>query len=442
MWMIVGILAFALAAPGTAAEADHSFSDATGTVRVLRPHVSVPIPSPERTYFTGNHLPVFQQNDEYFVAVLESNNGNTLCAFPLAGREGRSAWVSPQNEMFFADKTMSCAGKLYLRDGEELPVSGETSANYKAMIERFGHSAEILIPKLARDIEFIPAPPPKPVEAKPKPAVIRLPPVQTAPTPPAPHAPGAKPQTTAAQPTPSKPMEPLPLVERNQDLAARMNDTLARFFSLGQQQRAAGVYPSISGGAPESRFAERGIQRSWRDLTARDVFPFVLYIFDKYQPYSEMLLGITIVLAILFAWSRRVTERRMTGFRTLFKLQPAGVGDSSAAFSGSLSSMSLGSVTQFLNSDKETGVLTIRNNENSDVGTIIIVKGDILDARASDKRGVDAVYTILGTKDGFFSFARGEQPNVERTVKQSTISLLLDAHRLMDENRSSDQMPA
>jgi hypothetical protein len=106
---------------------------------------------------------------------------------------------------------------------------------------------------------------------------------------------------------------------------------------------------------------------------------------------------------------------------------------SSNDFSGSIASMSLGSVTQFLNSDKETGTLLVKDKSNNEIGILVFIKGEIIDAKSPDKRGIDALYEILRNKEGVFSFLREEPKNMEKTITQGTISLLLDAHRIMDE---------
>lgn len=165
--------------------------------------------------------------------------------------------------------------------------------------------------------------------------------------------------------------------------------------------------------------------------------------FTKYQ--TSIIISVSLVLFIigLYWETRRKTLRRDGATKKAVAERvvvgnsvkpPPPLRDSSNDFSGSISSMSLGSVTQFLNSDKETGTLFVKDKNNVEIGTLAFIQGEIIDAKSSNKRGIDALYEILRNKEGFFSFLREKQPkSTEKTITQGTISLLLDAHRIMDE---------
>ena len=73
---------------------------------------------------------------------------------------------------------------------------------------------------------------------------------------------------------------------------------------------------------------------------------------------------------------------------------------------------------------------------------MVFVKGEIFDAKTPTRRGVPAVYDIMRCKEGFFTFARGDHSNAERTILEGTITMLLEAHRIMDEEGPKPAAPA
>ncbi len=119
---------------------------------------------------------------------------------------------------------------------------------------------------------------------------------------------------------------------------------------------------------------------------------------------------------------------------------PVGMEDKEVDMSGHIASSSLGDVSQFLNAGKETGVLSIKNEESDPMGRMVFDKGELVDAESPGHCGVEAVYDLLRHKDGFFSFVRqAEESITERTITQGTISLLLDVYRVIDEENSEKQ---
>jgi hypothetical protein len=102
-------------------------------------------------------------------------------------------------------------------------------------------------------------------------------------------------------------------------------------------------------------------------------------------------------------------------------------------FTGSLASMSIGALVQFLNSEKETGALTLLNDRRTPLGTMIFIKGEVVDAVSPGQRGVEAVFDIVAHSEGFFSFTRKKVLDPQKTVDQQTIPLLMEAYRRIDE---------
>lgn len=104
--------------------------------------------------------------------------------------------------------------------------------------------------------------------------------------------------------------------------------------------------------------------------------------------------------------------------------QPAEEEDS-GTFTGSLESFSVAELIQFLNSSRETGMLSIDPDDDDITCKIYFERGEIIDALSSRHTGEKAVADILSMRDGLFSFTRQQEVETHRTVRQSTMSLLL-----------------
>lgn len=438
-------LAGALAAAG-APDVSMSSPGATvpGYIKVLEPRARISIDSPRITFYTGNHVPLIQENDEYFIALVDTPyQGKRLCAFPLQTREGPSAWVSRENELFFAYTTASCQGRLYLREGELLPVLGETRDAWEVVVERFGRRAKIEIPKGLRGVQFVKPPPPpkKPVRPAPvfKPAPV-LPPATNPPAP-AQAPPPAPPETeeeggwlykwiagilsgmkTPEQPKPEAPaLAPAPIATTAAQTAAAAGNvtqapTSVQTAAQAELPKAIATFPE-----KEEEAAEGGV---------------------GYPSLAMILVLIAVIAAGLYLNQRRRKARgaRAAGSGAMPPVPeiPEGMSDDQGHgdFSGSISSVSLSSVAQFLNANRESGMLDVKDPNGTHVGALIFVNGDILDAHARGKRGADAVYNVLRRKDGSFAFVRTSELRPQPTITENTITLLLNAHKQMDEENS------
>ena len=105
---------------------------------------------------------------------------------------------------------------------------------------------------------------------------------------------------------------------------------------------------------------------------------------------------------------------------------PTDDGDS-GTFTGSLESFSAAELIQFLNSSRETGVLTIDPGTDDMTSKLYFERGEIVDALSNQSMGEAAVKDILAFQAGLFSFNRQQEVVARRTIKESTMSLLLKA---------------
>jgi hypothetical protein len=441
----------------------------TDYVRVTAPWIELPVESPPITCEVGKHVMLIQENDEFFITMCSNEyEGVFLAAFPINTREGRSAWTTPERKMIFAFRTLSCRGKMYFRRGEELPVNAESFSNYTLRIERFDHAFPLYLSKKDGGVEFVKAPQLTPEQLAAKMAQKNAPALLTASTQkiiaaPAPRPLPSKryiitpvdsltnlmPSSTAeikpssgalaknekpkgekvARPPPSRGEKSSAVAPKLKEIVQKSEPPIAVGVATNQ------IIPAVA----SSALSQPAIDK--KKKTGMKTVDWMSGIMDK-KTNVFVFTSLALFVVSLYWEIRRKSRRRKAAMTTT----AAGMGKSAEKssppptlpgspndFSGSIASMSLGSVTQFLNSDKEMGTLIVKDKNYSEVGTLVFIKGEIVDAKSSNKRGVDALYDILRQKEGFFSFLREEPVNVEKTITQGTISLLLDAHRIMDE---------
>ena len=459
----------------------------TAFVRVTVPWIAVPIQSTPVTCEVGSHVMLIQENDDFFITMCSNRyEGAFLAAFPVNSREGRPAWTTPEEKVFFAYRTTSCRGTLYFKQGDELPVDAETRNGYKVRLERFGHAFPLYLSRTNSGVEFIAAPPPPTpaqmaqVRATQK-AVAAAAATQKTPT-------SSSPKLSAAAPprlppvkryivTPVGPstnvftiavLPPSLSTSTTARADGKTEGLFTRLFSKTEKPAASpgksAAAVSEKPGPPKTTAAParkpETDQKEEPALAAKGSAspepPPAAPKTDLKTLFSTYGIPVLAGAVLLFLVGGLLLKRRGKSARPeTEKKTPEAPGDTVAAetsstpaipgalndFSGSIASMSLGSVTQFLNSDKETGTLVIKDKGNSELGTLIFIKGEIVDARSPKKRGLDALYEVLRHKEGFFSFLREEPKNVEKTITQGTISLLLDAHRIMDEEVSPASPP-
>lgn len=106
--------------------------------------------------------------------------------------------------------------------------------------------------------------------------------------------------------------------------------------------------------------------------------------------------------------------------------------------SGKLKFFDLPTVVQTLVTAKQTGVLTITDDDGKTYAEVLLLDGTVDRARCGLLEGAEAVYQLLHREDGGeFFFRTVREPDAESVSKvrisMSAMSLLLEAMRLIDE---------
>ncbi len=98
-------------------------------------------------------------------------------------------------------------------------------------------------------------------------------------------------------------------------------------------------------------------------------------------------------------------------------------------FEGNLEDLTLVEVIQLLNLNKRSGTLRVESQEN---GVLVFQKGELIHAACGALQGEEAVNKLVTFKTGIFRF-EPEMLQVEKNISGSTMNVLLEACRLMDE---------
>lgn len=106
----------------------------------------------------------------------------------------------------------------------------------------------------------------------------------------------------------------------------------------------------------------------------------------------------------------------------------------SISLSGSLNFLSLGELIQLFGTNGSTGILKIKSKYLQEPGLIYFVKGNIINAEAGAKQGLDAVYALFGWIDGEFEFSQ-EDVKTKKTVQKSRMEITLDALSMLDDGQ-------
>lgn len=104
------------------------------------------------------------------------------------------------------------------------------------------------------------------------------------------------------------------------------------------------------------------------------------------------------------------------------------------SFAGDLKDLSIVELVQMLNLNKKSGALKISGPID---GEIYLKDGQLLGAKTKKNEGEAALYELVGLEDGSFEFEINDKkyPN---TITNSTMNVLMEACRIMDEKKHFD----
>lgn len=107
-------------------------------------------------------------------------------------------------------------------------------------------------------------------------------------------------------------------------------------------------------------------------------------------------------------------------------------------FAGQLNILSIPDVMQLIESTRKSGALTVSDDRGGVVGTVEFIEGQAVRGVCGPARAEQSVYALLSQGGAGFQFKQGVPAAEPREIRQSTMSLLLEGSRLLDEALSKD----
>jgi CRP-like cAMP-binding protein len=104
------------------------------------------------------------------------------------------------------------------------------------------------------------------------------------------------------------------------------------------------------------------------------------------------------------------------------------------SLTGNLNFLNLGELLQIFGTNGSTGVLIIKSKYSEEPGRMYFVKGNLVNAEAGSKEGVDAALALFGWTEGEFEF-RAQNVKTKNVIQKSRMEITLDALRLLDDGR-------
>ncbi|MFC1850585.1 DUF4388 domain-containing protein [candidate division CSSED10-310 bacterium] len=126
-------------------------------------------------------------------------------------------------------------------------------------------------------------------------------------------------------------------------------------------------------------------------------------------------------------------KSRIASSRTIKVKQQLDFSD--RGFSGDLTSLTMDDIVQVINQAQKTGMLLIKTSPDDRVAKkIYFASGDIVHALCGTETNTKAVIKILQLQSGTFEYVEHVSPPA-KTISKSTMWLLMEAHRITDENK-------
>jgi len=424
--------------------------ESLGLIQVISPRATVTIPKVKGfTARNGDTLPLFQENEKYFIAVAENLHGEeVLVAFPRMDFQKRAvAWVTAQKALIFAQNSTPKTGKLYLRKGENLPVLSETKKTYQVNISRYGEDQVLEIPKKLKGIHYRESAD-LPPELHPRKQVKKI---TLADLPPRPAA--APPASTGyAQKTGVASLKKSGSVF----LAAAREKASSVFTPKASPSSETKEQPSLEASTPNDLDDTRTVHYRPKEAyqeepgqRARELSHSIASVLHKNATAMNVVLLSLLVVAAGYVRHQKSENRRMireaqpsaepdvasnsTSTPSPAPAPPAPSADAGqpSTFTGSLDVFRIKDLVQFLHNSSSTGVLNLEVDGISGPGRVILNMGEVKHATYNGKEGTAAFLEIFGIHNGTFRFQLSQQLKTQETIHTETSELIDETAKLV-----------
>jgi hypothetical protein len=449
-------------------------------LKVVEPRIPVEIEDAGLKFDVGSRVRYFQETGAHFIGVAETSDGEKqLFAVPSrTGDRRKIAWVTPEKMMFFGFPARTCAGRFILIAPEKLPVLEVLNAGYRVQVERYGETAVLHVPKTLQGVELVFETVEPPAKEAPLPLPVpQDPPVQKKTPPVSPKA--EKPKAAAPVPAkgdiarPSSPMLELKImVESEEEVAAaavadaRLQPAAMESAPMHEMNESGkAMMPDLAGEVPEpvapmveeqaavktdvgenenldeaASGGEVKIEEVPVEDARADAVPANAPDGEKSSWLGIVAVAefVLIIMLGVLVFRRKKQEKVVqeegagatviegSGTDPISSMTSKGYKDE-VSLCGSIESMSLFAVVEILLAKRESGLLSVSLAGQEAVGSITIHDGEVIDACHGEQRGEAAFSDLLEMKTGLFMFVRGDTGDYERTINESTVSLLMKA---------------
>ena len=413
-------------------------ANSLGLVQVISPKASIKIDKVKGLDFKiGEMLPLFQQNEKYYIALTKDLDGQpVLAAFARKDFHNRAtAWVTEEMTMVFARPASARSGKLYLRKGENIPVLEEARKTYTVEITRYTQQVTLEIRKKMKGIyyrsfEDLPA---ELQPAKPKIKKITLA-----------DLPPRKRSAPSVKQTPTKkPESPAAYIEESTQLLKSAGDKLASMFKSQTSTPPDG----LSAAPPkEHQLVYYRPKEAYEGKDSNVVKEYSLNFVAALQKHSMATNVVLVILLIVGAGyvrhqrngsSKTLNERESGPGETTVPSEIAAAQTSrpepaqSSTFTGSLEVFKIRDLIQFLHNSSSTGVLNLEAEGVSDPGRIFLNLGEVKHASFNSMLGKEAFVAIFNIHRGTFRFQLSRQIKTQETIYTETSELIDETAKLI-----------
>ena len=113
-------------------------------------------------------------------------------------------------------------------------------------------------------------------------------------------------------------------------------------------------------------------------------------------------------------------------------------GQAEGGVAGSLADMSFADLVQMVTASAKTMTITVTSGDKN--GEVVVVSGEVVDAKVDNLTGEQAFYAMMGWQEGTFATRRSAEC-ASRTIRAPVMSLLMEGARLVDEGAAAAAKP-
>lgn len=108
-----------------------------------------------------------------------------------------------------------------------------------------------------------------------------------------------------------------------------------------------------------------------------------------------------------------------------------------SVLAGNLSFLGLGDILQLLGSSNCTGVLRLANPYVENAGYIYFENGNPINSMNGNIKGLDALYSLFGWREGTFEFV-AEDVVYEKTITKNRMGIILEGVKMLDDGKTKE----